>query len=407
MNDKLTEAGIHELYTMLQTCRPHGSKAETDFNKTYLLPLGVTFDAFGNGWKKIGTAPIAYSSHVDTVHSAGGTQKIVRTDDYVLKLHNASASNCLGADDTAGVWVMAEMIRAKRPGLYLFHRGEECGGKGSDFISKHTKHLVDGIQMMVAFDRKGYDSVITHQFSGRCCSDDFGKSLAAQLDNGFKREKKDLFKLDKGGSFTDSANYTDLVAECTNVSVGYERQHSKSEELCMYHLVGLRKAMLHLDVDKLVIKRKPGEKVYDRWGNGHNGYSHNYQDPEFGWFSGGYWDHDENKWVSCTKDFWLARKRTEKYGKGYNVVALSQQAPSIIDPTNPEEREMAAFICANYEKVAIMMLDWGFDLDQLRLCMASSLATAKDNKEIDKAEKKGATDMASENYDPKAEKRPM
>jgi hypothetical protein len=399
MSDKLTTAGVQELYAMLKTCRPHGSRAEVDFNKKFLLPLGVTFDSFGNSWKKIGTAPIAYSSHVDTVHSLGGTQNIVRTDDYVLKLHNNSPSNCLGADDTAGVWLMAEMIRAKRPGLYIFHRGEECGGKGSDFISKHTKHLVEGMEFMVAFDRKGCDSIITHQFGGRCCSDDFGKSLAKQLGEDYK--------LDKGGSFTDSANYTDLIAECTNVSVGYERQHTKSEELSMHHLVDLRMALMHLDVDKLVIKRKPGEKVYDRYNYGYGGY----QDPEFGWFSGGYWDYEQKKWVSCTKDVWLARKRQEKYGKkGTNVVAMSsqQEGPPVIDPTNPDEREMAAFCCANYEKIAIMLLDWGFDADSVRMCMASSLVDAGKAKATAK-DKGDKTDMTSENYDPKAdtEKRPM
>ncbi len=373
MNDKtqLTNEGVQELYDMLKTCRPHGSRAETEFNKKFLLPLGVTFDAFGNSWKKIGTAPIAYSSHVDTVHSLGGTQNIARTDNYVIKLHKNSTSNCLGADDTAGVWLMAEMIRAKRPGLYIFHRGEECGGKGSDFISKHTKHLVKGMEFVVAFDRKGYDSVITHQFGGRCCSDDFGKSLAVQLG--------EEFKLDKGGSFTDSANYTDLVAECTNVSVGYERQHSKNEELSLYHLVGLRKAMMRLDVDKLVIKRKPGEKVYDR-------YNYNSSmDTEYGWFSGGYWDSEKGKWVSCSKDVWLARKKAEKESgtTPSNVVALTQQGPSIIDTNNPEERAMAAFTKANYEKIALMLLDWGFDVDQVQLCMAASLTNIKDEKDGD------------------------
>ncbi len=361
MNDKVSTQSIQELYSMLRTCRPHGSRAELEFSKEYLLPLGVTFDSFGNSWKKIGTAPIAYSAHVDTAHSLGGTQSITRDDKYVIKLHKNSTSNCLGADDTAGVWLMVEMIKAERPGLYLFHRGEECGGKGSDFISKHTKHLVEGMKFMVAFDRKDYDSIITHQWGGRCCSDEFGSSLAYQLG--------ERYKLDKSGSFTDSANYTNLVAECANVSVGYKHQHTVREELSMSHLVDLRSALMHLDVDKLVVKRKPGEKVYNKWNR--DEYGGMYDD----WYGGGYWDSDLRKWVSCSRAEWLDHMKGTKSAKD-TVVALPMS----------EERMMAAFITAHADKVAVILLDWGFDIDQVKLCMASSVAAA--NKAEEEQEKR-------------------
>lgn len=359
----ISSEAITNLYSMLQTMRPHGSKAELEFSKRHLLPLGVKFDSFGNGLLKVGDVPVAWSCHVDTVHRHGGTQQIVRDDKFRIKLAATSKSNCLGADDTAGVWIMCEMIRAKMPGLYLFHRGEEVGGKGSDFIVEHTPNVVKGIKFMVAFDRKGYDSVITHQAGGRCCSDDFGKALAVQLGEDYK--------LDKYGSFTDSANYTDLIGECTNVSVGYLSQHCASEELSLTHLVQLRQAMLQLDPAKLVEKRKPGEKEplptynYNNWRGNHDyeggpyGASRYYEDYDLNWYSGGYWNN--GKWTQCTKAEWQAWK-DKKTPKEKDVKPATSVVPLIRSP----EQKVEDF-CKNHPlKVAMMLLDWGFDINILK-----------------------------------------
>src|SRR5205085_807202 len=96
------------------------------------------------------------------------------------------------------------------------------GGKGSGFIADKNKKALDGIKFAIAFDRRGTKSIITFQRSKRCCSDDFAKSLAEQFDLGHT--------CDTTGSFTDTASYTDLVGECTNISVGYEGAHSQGEE---------------------------------------------------------------------------------------------------------------------------------------------------------------------------------
>jgi hypothetical protein len=47
------------------------------------------------------------------------------------------------------------------------------------------------------------------------------------------------------------------VPECTNLSVGYEGEHSKGELLDVDHLLQLREALLHLDVDGLPVEREP------------------------------------------------------------------------------------------------------------------------------------------------------
>jgi hypothetical protein len=64
---------------------------------------------------------------------------------------------------------------------------------------------------------------------------------------------------DTGGSFTDTASYTDIIAECTNVSVGYKSAHCSTEHTNVDYLFRLRDALLKLDTSKLVEKRMPGE----------------------------------------------------------------------------------------------------------------------------------------------------
>ncbi|MHA1286854.1 MAG: hypothetical protein ACTSPB_05560, partial [Candidatus Thorarchaeota archaeon] len=41
--------------------------------------------------------------------------------------------------------------------------------------------------------------------------------------------KEEIWKTDTGGSFTDTANYTDIIPECTNLSCGYYNAHTQSE----------------------------------------------------------------------------------------------------------------------------------------------------------------------------------
>lgn len=248
MTSFATREELTTLVAMLRYRRPAGSKTEDRFIKVFLSPLGLEMDSYGNLYKRIGDAPVLWSSHTDTVHRDGGEQRLVISGD---KISAGGASNCLGADCTAGVWLMSEMIRAGVPGLYVFHREEECGGGGSNYIAKDTPGLLAGIEYAIAFDRYGYESVITHQFGQRCCSDVFAKSLADALGLGMR--------LDDGGSFTDTANYTDLIGECTNISVGYFNQHTKSEYQDIAFLLRLRDALLAFDWRDLVSSRKPGE----------------------------------------------------------------------------------------------------------------------------------------------------
>lgn len=253
------DTNLATLVEMLHTCRPAGSKTEKRFIREFIKAVpDMQQDAFGNLHIRIGTAPVLWSSHTDTVHYKAGVQTLAfNKKTGVIGLHADSTSSCLGADCTTGVWLMLEMIKAGKEGLYIFHREEETGGGGSSWIAKNNPDILKDIKFAIAFDRYGTTSVITHQFGERCCSEAFSESLSTGLGLGMTS--------DTGGSFTDTANYTNLIGECTNISVGYLNQHKHTETQNLYFADALLKALLALDLNTLVSQRKPGEIDPDGW----------------------------------------------------------------------------------------------------------------------------------------------
>lgn len=250
--------GTKALSRMIRWRRPANSKTERRFIHRWLDSLGLECDGYGNRYIRIGETNTMWSCHTDTVHREGGFQQVTMQGHCIILSKNERQSNCLGADDTAGVWLMREMILARKPGFYVFHRAEECGCRGADYFVQHNAHLLTGITMAIALDRKGYSSVITHQ-GPRTCSDEFAKALAFKLG--------DEFRPDDTGLFTDTACYTELIPECTNLSVGYGLQHSKSEYQDAAFLVELRDKLLALDTSDLPIVRDPKvvDNDYSKW----------------------------------------------------------------------------------------------------------------------------------------------
>jgi hypothetical protein len=114
----------------------------------------------------------------------------------------------------------------------------------------------------IAFDRKATFSIITHQAHGRCCSETFASNLSDRLND---LMPDDAFAPDDGGLFTDTANYVDDIAECTNVSCGYYNEHTERELLDVAFLVRLTKACIQLDWENLPVVRTPGEREEGKW----------------------------------------------------------------------------------------------------------------------------------------------
>lgn len=257
---------IKTLMRMLSYVRPEGSVGQSLFVQRWIIPLGAKADPKGNYWKRVGDHPrVMWSCHTDTVHSkrqaeAKATQKVRRSKKGII--YRADGKDVLGADDGAGCWLAREMILAKVPGLYIFHAGEEIGGVGSSYIAKHMKDNLTGIEMAIALDRADCTDVITHQGGQRCCSDKFADALADQLTmlTGY------VYKPDSTGTFTDTANYVDIVPECTNLSIGYAAAHSHNENLDGEFLKVLCDALKVLDTAKLPVVRVAGTHE-SKWAN--------------------------------------------------------------------------------------------------------------------------------------------
>src|SRR5208283_2027394 len=239
---------VYELCQMLQYRRPAGSSSEQAFIERWIDPLGVGVDAYGNRFKRIGDAPVLWSSHTDSVHSTDGPQRVSIDQTGTIGLQAGETSSCLGADCATGVWLMRHMILAGVEGLYIFHRAEELGGLGSRHIAQETPELLDGVRYAIAFDRRGYDSIITHQGS-RCASNAFALSLAPHLPKGFAP--------DDTGLLTDTANYDHLIPECSNLSVGYHDAHSPDETQDALFALRLLESIKRLDISSLVCERDP------------------------------------------------------------------------------------------------------------------------------------------------------
>ncbi|CAB4241064.1 hypothetical protein UFOVP228_44 [uncultured Caudovirales phage] len=260
---------MYNLHRALRTMRAHGSKAEAKYVAWLVNRLPVTMiDGAGNIHVDMRTGPMhrtMFTAHTDTVHRRGGPNSIrLDTTNPKATLWRADEGKALGADDGAGIALMQHMIASGVPALYVFFREEESGGRGSSWLAANMPAVLSDVDRCISFDRAGWHDVITHQGMGRCCSDEFANALATAL-------TPDDFSLqylpDDTGVFTDSANMTDLVGECTNVSVGYKHQHGDGEYQDVTFLAALADQLVKVQWDDLPVRRKAGE-VEDVFGFG-------------------------------------------------------------------------------------------------------------------------------------------
>lgn len=238
-----------DIVEMLRYRRPAGSKTERDFIARYIDVIdGVYADHYGNRLYIHPTSRVLISCHTDTVHRMEGKQR-VRARNGVITLGKRSGSNCLGADDTAGIYAALRMIESNTPVSVIFHRAEEIGGLGSQWLADHyPEWFAQRFDVCLALDRRGTSDIITEQWCGTCCSDAFAVSLSEQLGMGHKPAR---------GSFTDSANYANLIPECSNLSIGYQCEHSPMECLNVDYLERITGRLTTTDWSALSIARNP------------------------------------------------------------------------------------------------------------------------------------------------------
>lgn len=231
---------------------PYGYEDEL----TCFLPDGYKMDQDGNYFYEVGkNNKNIFACHLDTAcktytevnHVFDG--KIIRTDGRTI----------LGADDKAGVTILLYMIYHNVPGLYYFFVGEEVGCIGSTSAAKRTEFF-SKYNTIISFDRRGTTSIITHQSSKRTCSDEFADSLSKE----FSKFSLNLEK-DDGGVYTDSAEFMSVIPECTNISVGYYKEHTFDENQDISFLERLCNACVLINWNGLKISRDPSKIEYKKY----------------------------------------------------------------------------------------------------------------------------------------------
>jgi len=258
------------------------------------LPKGYFQDRHGNYFYKIGESRTAFTSHLDTackdqvniVHKFDGN--IIKTD----------GKSILGADDKAGVTILLYMIEKNVPGLYCFFFGEEVGCIGSGLASSDP--MFKDYNRMISFDRRGTNSIITFQSSKRCCSEVFAKSLAKDFNQyGLNMSP------DNTGVYTDSAEFTGVIPECTNISVGYYKEHTHDENQDISHLIKLCNASTKVDWESLPTKRDP--KLTEYKSHSYSGSTSKYN----------YGNYDDHSWNSSSHSSRRGRSRGYSNSSSY------------------------------------------------------------------------------------------
>ncbi len=252
---------------------PYGTEG---FLKSY-LPEDIKKDKYGNFYYVIGENPtVMFTCHLDTACSKQEKVKHVIQNNII----KTDGKTILGADDKAGMVVLLYMIENKVPGLYYFFLGEEVGciGSGklsSDWSTNDFSHTIDKV---VSFDRRSDCSIITDQFYGRCCSDEFAEELAFRLNTAGYNLK---LEPDDTGVLTDSAQFMDIIPECTNISVGYNYEHTTSEYQDIDYLSRLCKSVCLIDWNTLPVERNPYESDDNEFINDSPGWDDDVDDNEF------------------------------------------------------------------------------------------------------------------------------
>ncbi len=245
------------LLRMLEYRRPAWSSTEEEFITRFIDPVpGIYSDWYGNRILTHPTSRVMISCHTDTVHKSAGHQRVKHRKGIAKLSRFESESNCLGADDTAGIYAALRMIEAGVPATFVFHRAEEIGGRGSSWLADHYADWLREFDICLALDRRGTQDIIIEQWRGETASVEFALSLADQL--GMSHRPAD-------GLFTDSANYARLIPECSNISVGYYNEHSRDERLDTVYLENLIQSLCNVDWDCVMVERDPTVEYVNPW----------------------------------------------------------------------------------------------------------------------------------------------
>jgi len=149
------------------------------------------------------------------------------------------------------------------------------------------------------------------------------------------------------GIFTDTANYVDLIGECTNISVGYQGAHTEKESQDCFFLMSLAKTLIAADWSTLVFERKPGEiDPEDRFWGAYGGSS---------WT--GHYGNANDYWKNKSKYSW---------DNIYNGLNKPDDACDYREDYENPSIDMVEFVEENPMIVSMFLEECGYNIDDLR-----------------------------------------
>lgn len=226
------------------------------------LPTGFKKDKSGNYFYEIGESKTLFTCHLDTYSPK--MEKVNHViddkDPFIIK---TDGNTILGGDNKLGCTILIGMIGNKIPGTYYFFVGEEpilSGGLfGSSNALESNPEYFKKFNKCVAFDRRGYGSIVVRQMGRMCCSPEFAKAIADEFDiKGIKWDSESGF-----GYYTDTAVFMDVIEECTNISAGGFNEHYVTEWVDLNYTYQVYEAAIGLDWESLPVKRELEKRFYE------------------------------------------------------------------------------------------------------------------------------------------------
>jgi len=225
-----------------------------------ILPSGFKKDLVGNYYYEVGQSETLFTTHLDTYSK--DFEPITRyqdaEDEYVIF---TDGKTILGGDNKLGCCILIGMIQSRVPGTYYFFLGEEpivSGGLwGSSRALKSNPEFFRKFKRCVAFDRRGYGSVVIRQMARMSASREFVDTIAAELGRLGKIEFDDKSSF---GYYTDTATFMDVIPECTNISAGGFNEHHTNEWVDLNYTHRVLQTALQVDWESLPVRREIEER---------------------------------------------------------------------------------------------------------------------------------------------------
>jgi hypothetical protein len=133
---------------------------------------------------------------------------------------------------------------------------------------------------------------------------------------------------------TDTAEFTDIIPECTNISCGYYSEHTEKEHLDMRHFAQLAKSILLIDWDALPTSRDPKLKE-SKWDtlshSGYTGYGHT-GTLDTKWYASAYSDYDDAFYASEEDEYLMECLMDAEFGFTSGLIGMMAESVYPEDP---------------------------------------------------------------------------